>query len=162
MASLVENNYDEYGEILIYRVDFSQWQNYQQYINMTRAVSPAQRFFIVFFILTSIGLAVYARYLNRKLSYRAPFSYSDKQVNYMESYTTGGSRTNSGILMMRSRSGQHEDATMTTGDSQGDTWATGTLTGTAATTTVVTAARSQSISDPYVAMHDDPSGSLHG
>jgi hypothetical protein len=109
VASLIENNYDEYGEIYIFDVDLTQWQNVQQYKNMARAVSPLQLLAILFFIGVSLALFLYSCYLNHKLRVRMPWTpYThgqENRVDYLDYGEAGRtSRLNSGILMMRSRS----------------------------------------------------------
>jgi hypothetical protein len=106
----VENNYDEKGEIYQYSVNLAEWQNYQQYIDMTRAVSPFQLFAILSSIGLCLGLFLYSWYLNHKLRVRAPWrpytpglaKPDDNHNNYVNASNI--SRINSGILMMRSRS----------------------------------------------------------
>lgn len=109
VASLIENNYDEYGEIYIFDVDLTQWQNVQQYKNMARAVSSFQLSVILLSVGVSLALFLYSCYLNHKLRVRVPWTpYThgqDNRVDYLDYNEAGrASRLNSGILMMRSRS----------------------------------------------------------
>jgi hypothetical protein len=132
---LIENNYDEYGEIYIYAVNFAEWYNFQQYQNLAHSVSPFQLHTILFFIGVSLALFIYSCYLNHKLKARMPWTpYTHGRENlvdyldygYKNSASEAGrlSRLNSGIVMMRSRSpadastnGDFVGATMS---SQGD------------------------------------------
>jgi hypothetical protein len=156
IESLIENNYDEYGEIYIFEVDLTKWQNVQQYKNMARAVSSFQLSVILLSIGVSLGLFLYSCYLNHKLRVRIPTSWTpythgqENRVDYLDYTESGGSsRLNSGILMMRSRSPAETstrsgDFVGTLDTSQGD-----------ATTTHFSSMLSQG--DTQVAI--DPSGS---
>jgi hypothetical protein len=111
IESLIENNYDEYGEIYIFDVDLTQWQNVQQYKNMARAVSSFQLSVILLSVGVSLALFLYSCYLNHKLRVRihdtwTPYTHDqDNMVDYLDYGESGrSSRLNSGILMMRSRS----------------------------------------------------------
>jgi hypothetical protein len=111
IESLIENNYDEYGEIYIFNVDLTQWQNVQQYKNMARAVSSFQLSVILLSVGVSLALFLYSCYLNHKLRVRIPTHWTpythgqENCVDYLDYNESGhSSRLNSGILMMRSRS----------------------------------------------------------
>jgi hypothetical protein len=111
IESLIENNYDEYGEIYIFDVDLTQWQNVQQYKNMARAVSSFQLSVILLSLGVSLALFLYSCYLNHKLRVRIPDTWTpytpgqENRVDYLGYGESGHtSRHNSGILMMRSRS----------------------------------------------------------
>jgi hypothetical protein len=108
---LIENNYDEYGEIYIFNVDLTQWQNVQQYKNMARAVSSFQLSVILLSVGVSLALFLYSCYLNHKLRVRIndtwiPYTHGqENRVDYLGYGESGrSSRLDSGILMMRSRS----------------------------------------------------------
>lgn len=95
-------------------IDLAQWQNYQQYLNLARAVSPLQRLSILFFVGLSVVLLFYSCYLYGKLKERTLFEYpydGDKRVNYMDSSAPSSLRVNSGIVMMRSRSPEQQRST---------------------------------------------------
>jgi hypothetical protein len=130
LESLIENNYDEYGEIYTNDVNFADWQNVQQYKNMARSVSSLQLSGILFFVVVSLALFLYSCYLNHKLRVRIPWTpYThgqDNPVDYLDYGEAGRlSRINSGILMMRSRSPENSTRSTRDGDFVGPTGSQG-------------------------------------
>jgi hypothetical protein len=121
IASLVENNYDEYGEIYIRNTEFqlAHWQDPGEYTKIVSYASPGQMFFLVVSICTFLGLSLYSCYLTKKLHYRMPWRPPTSVLApYASSASVAGgslaavsaagreSRVNSGIVAMRSRSGE--------------------------------------------------------
>jgi hypothetical protein len=107
IESLVMNTYDEYGEINLQNMYFNmaKWKDFAEY---TKVVSPAQIFGLVISILLFLGLLMYSFYLHHKLHkdmQGRQWYYSqrhDPKVNLAGRV----SRTHSGIMVNRSRSGR--------------------------------------------------------
>lgn len=111
VESLMENNFDEYGEIYLSGANdsfqFSNWNKLSEYQKVTRNVSGGQ----IFWLATSgglvIGLFAYAAYLHSKVTriWRPKKQYPKYPA---EDYTA--TRSASGITMLRSRSDLHDDS----------------------------------------------------
>jgi hypothetical protein len=69
--SLIENHYDEYGEIVLGAngFDASKWQDYHEYYNVAaRRVPPIQIFGLVISIVTMLFFTSYSWYLRSKIA----------------------------------------------------------------------------------------------
>jgi hypothetical protein len=121
IESLVENNYDEYGEIYISSTEFElrHWSHPSEYAKIVTHASPAQIFFLFVSICSFLSLSLYSCYLTKKLHYRMPWRPPRSVLSpYASSASVAGgslaavsavgrvSRVNSGIVAMRSRSGE--------------------------------------------------------
>jgi len=119
IESIVENNYNEYGQVVL-KEDFhaSKWYSAQEYVNLAQKASRAQLIALAISMSTALGLLLYAFYLKKKLVYRIPWR-PPKSVTapmsggtsvfgdyeYDMRYEAGRvSRMNSGITAMRSKS----------------------------------------------------------
>ena len=66
--SLVENHYDEYGEIVLgFQFNTSNWNDYREYYKVSRSVAPIQIFGLVASIFLVILLLLYSIYLHAKV-----------------------------------------------------------------------------------------------
>jgi len=110
---LVENNFNEYGEINFQRdFEYSNWRKIGEYSNLTRKASAGQ--LIMLFLTMSVagGLAAYAVYLHKKLYFRKPwtpparFSIHGHDDDDTKSEAGRLSRLHSGIASFRSRSSE--------------------------------------------------------
>jgi len=128
--SLVENTYDEFGELVIQEdFDIHYWKSGTEYIKLVQKASAGQIVMLTFSILLCLGLLGYSCFLHKKLVYRRPWM----PPNHVGSYYGGGmlemphavseagrlSRLNSGIVAMRSAS--VEEASQTGGQVEEDT-----------------------------------------
>ena len=75
IESLVENNYDESGEIYMRNREFelSNWQDPHEYAKVVTGASPFQILFLVVSIGIFLSLLVYSCYLSKKLRHRMPW-----------------------------------------------------------------------------------------
>eukprot|EP00339_Tiarina_fusa_P005293 CAMPEP_0117052564 /NCGR_PEP_ID=MMETSP0472-20121206/36332_1 /TAXON_ID=693140 ORGANISM="Tiarina fusus, Strain LIS" /NCGR_SAMPLE_ID=MMETSP0472 /ASSEMBLY_ACC=CAM_ASM_000603 /LENGTH=512 /DNA_ID=CAMNT_0004767235 /DNA_START=73 /DNA_END=1611 /DNA_ORIENTATION=+ len=107
ISNLVENNYDEYGEIYLE----SGWQ---AYIPTTRSMSKFQKWALSISVLLCFGLVLYSCHLHRVIkSHR--FTWMPRPRKGYSNDPSGGSanamgRTHSGIISGRSRSGINFEA----------------------------------------------------
>lgn len=102
VASLVENNYDEYGEIILESEELSweNWANLKAYKRDVVKVTNGQIFGLMFSIGCVLLLSAYVAYLRYKLKHRAPWIAGKYGFP-----GRGLSRIHSGITMQRSVSG---------------------------------------------------------
>jgi hypothetical protein len=114
ITSLVENNYNEYGEAIVGSgFQLSHWNRPQEYSKIIQRASSLQVFGLFLSIGAVLGLATYCFYLTKKLKYRKPWqpptrvaaSYNGGRM-WIDARSEAGriSRINSGVVMMRSRS----------------------------------------------------------
>ncbi len=114
IGSLVENNYNEFGEpIVLEDFDPSRWKYGSEYVKLIRKASPAQVFGLVFSIGLFTGLLGYSLYLHKKLFFRMPWVPPTKVtvpyvgnaqlVSDADARSEAGriSRLQSGIIAMR-------------------------------------------------------------
>ena len=99
IANIVENKYDEYGEIYLNNFDFRKYVT-----TMIEETSEAQILALGSMIFICVGLLMYACFLHRSLTH-AGDSPEDEWVPRKGLYYGDISRQNSGIVMGRSRSG---------------------------------------------------------
>ena len=115
IGSLIQNTYNEYGEIIIQQdFHFYNWQSKLEYFNLARKASPAQIFGIIISFASSLALLVYSCYLHKKLFFRRPWrppksitspvpgSGFSVASGYARTEAGRLSRNNSGIIAMRS------------------------------------------------------------
>ena len=105
VASLVENNYDEYGEAKLESPEWelSKWKQINAYRQDMEAVSPIQILGLIFSAGMLVVLFFYTLYLRYKLTRRVPWTLGfGKQA---EAENAGRiARAGSGITMQRSLS----------------------------------------------------------
>lgn len=99
IANIVENKYDEYGEIYLNNFDFRKYVT-----TIIEETSEAQILALGSMIFICVGLLMYACFLHRSLTH-AGDSPEDEWVPRKGLYYGDISRQNSGIVMGRSRSG---------------------------------------------------------
>ena len=130
IATLVENSYNEFGDVIVQQgFDFSRWASPSEYMNLASSASFQQTIGLVLTIMSTIGLATYAYYLNRKVRHRRPWQPPKSitsAINHQTAIAEAGrlSRMNSGIVSMQSfdRSGgiAHGDMSYGGGRARGD------------------------------------------
>jgi hypothetical protein len=107
--SLVEGNYDEYGEIVLTSplFDFNNWYQFSEYKKFVqREVYPIQIVGLVVSAVLMVGLGIYAICLHRQIVHfvgGTPLQKRKRERATQEASRL--SRINSGITMMRSTSG---------------------------------------------------------
>ena len=111
-ASLVENNYDEYGEVILESPEWelSKWKQINAYKQDMQAVSPLQLLGLFFSAGLVAALFSYTLYLRYKLTRRVPWTFGfgkDAEAAYAGKLGRAGS----GITMQRSLSGLEPSAT---------------------------------------------------
>jgi hypothetical protein len=129
IAGMIEQNYNEYGEIIAGREElkFANLVDYNTYLGFVHKIAPSQVFGIIISCCTMLGLATYACILRHKLTKRnaalatrwqpmrktgdstlgVSFGRAFLQSrSTMQDHNTDVSRVNSGIMMMRSVSHQ--------------------------------------------------------
>lgn len=131
IESLVENNYDESGQVILSNeFNFSNWKSKQEYVNVVRTATKGQKISAVVSFTIAAILFGYAMYLHRKLVFRKPWKpprhandpISDYYRSAFDSRAEAGriSRSNSGIMQNRSFStmeGQSINDSTVTGNS---------------------------------------------
>lgn len=97
--SLMENNYDETGEIWLKSASFdiANWQSLQEYQKEVSRMTPVQMFFLIASLFLMLGLFIYAVYLYSKI--RTYLGSKNRYPTY-RSYTID--RDQSGITENRS------------------------------------------------------------
>jgi hypothetical protein len=136
IATLVENTYNEFGDVIIQEgFSFSTWRSSQQHFNLASSgVSPLQLVVLVLSTTTSLVLLIYSCYLTRKLLKRMPLSPTAKKKHYDPSEFYQSSVTairsaagrvssfDSGIMATRSANGEiiHGDMSYGSPRFQGD------------------------------------------
>lgn len=111
-ASLVENNYDEYGEVILESPEWelSKWKQINAYKQDMQAVSSVQLLALLFSAGLVVALFSYTLYLRYKLTRRVPWTFGFKTDPDDEHGGKVG-RVGSGITMQRSLSGLEPSAT---------------------------------------------------
>ncbi|CAB9503904.1 expressed unknown protein [Seminavis robusta] len=106
VASLVENNYDEYGEAILESPEWTlaKWKSINAYRQDLVRTSSGQILGIVFSVGLVAALAIYAIYLRYKLTRRLPWSLGFGKSSAADQAGKIG-RVSSGITMQRSMSG---------------------------------------------------------
>lgn len=117
IESLVEQNYDEKGEVVLRSMYFNpeNWQNPGEYVKVVRQASNFQRFALTVSMMVFFGLMSYAAYLTKKLVYRKPWRppqrvtspyHGGRDMRAAAAVTEAGrlSRGASGIVALRSLS----------------------------------------------------------
>lgn len=117
IESLVEQNYDERGEVVLRSRYFNadNWQNPGEYVKVVRAATPFQRFALSISMVVFFALMSYAAYLTKKLVYRKPWRppasvhspyHGGRDVRAAAAVSEAGrlSRGASGIVALRSLS----------------------------------------------------------
>ena len=101
---MVENHYDEYGEIIIGNKFFNptNWNNIHEYYNAARTIHPLQIFGLIASITVVLSLAVYSWYLRSKISKAKTYYFFNKSKTAMDAGRI--SRIQSGIVTGRSQS----------------------------------------------------------
>ena len=105
-ASLVENNYDEYGEVILESAEWelSKWKQINAYKQDMQAVSSIQLLGLFFSVGLVVALFSYTLYLRYKLTRRVPWTFGfGKDAEAAHAGKLG--RAGSGITMQRSLSG---------------------------------------------------------
>jgi hypothetical protein len=110
VASLVENNYDEYGEAVLEDPEWTlaKWKEINAYRQDLVRTTSRQILGIVFSILLCLALSAYIAYLRCKLTRRLPWSLGFGKNDAAERAGQIG-RVGSGITMQRSLSGLDPD-----------------------------------------------------
>jgi hypothetical protein len=107
---LIENHYDEYGEINLgeYSFDVSKWKDYHEYYNVAaRRLPPIQIFGLVISIAMMLFLTVYSWYLRSKIvKFKNPMWHD---IDSKTKYAGRISRAQSGIMNGRSTSYNSRD-----------------------------------------------------
>eukprot|EP00566_Odontella_aurita_P006811 CAMPEP_0113540140 /NCGR_PEP_ID=MMETSP0015_2-20120614/8316_1 /TAXON_ID=2838 /ORGANISM="Odontella" /LENGTH=605 /DNA_ID=CAMNT_0000439913 /DNA_START=145 /DNA_END=1962 /DNA_ORIENTATION=+ /assembly_acc=CAM_ASM_000160 len=103
IQNVVTGQYDEYGYIYLSADDYNKDNRNNQYAHTNGSVSIGQIFGIIVSVLACIILTVWACFLHRKLTRRAP--WRPRRAGGSGAKAGKLSRNNSGILMGRSRSG---------------------------------------------------------
>jgi len=103
VESLIENNYDEYGEIMLgfgETFNIANWYLRSEYQNVTGKISSVQVIGLIFSVTLVFGLFIYAAYLHSKVTriWRPTKQYPKYPV---EDYDA--TRSASGIKMVRSK-----------------------------------------------------------
>lgn len=129
IESLVENNYDEFGEVIVQEdFDYHNWAHGDEYVKLVRKASAFQIVVLTGSILLCVGLFGYSCYLHKKLRYRRPW-IPPKQVggrqwgaglmkfDNSDALSEAGrvSRLNSGIIALRSMTSVDGEASQTGG-----------------------------------------------
>ena len=106
VASLVENNYDEYGEAILEDPEWtlSKWKEINAYRQDLVRTTSGQILGIIFSLFLCLALSGYITYLRYKLTRRLPWSRGIGKNNAAEDAGQIG-RVSSGITMQRSLSG---------------------------------------------------------
>lgn len=120
IGSLVENTYDENGEVIL-RGDFSlaNWNKASEYSMVIQKASIFQIFLLTASVMLVVGLGTYSVYLRRKLHHRRPWTppriigSHDRDDAFMEAGRI--SRLNSGIMEMRTASSVEGGSSQTGG-----------------------------------------------
>lgn len=111
VESIMENNYDEYGEIYLSggssSFNFANWNKLSEYKKVTTNVTGDQIFLLIASGALVIGLFVYSAYLHAKVTriWRPKKQYPKYPA---EDYTP--TRSASGITMLRSQSDRDTDS----------------------------------------------------
>jgi len=134
ITSLVENTYDEFGEVVIQEdFDYHNWKSGTEYVKLVRKASPFQIVMLTFSILLCVALLGYSVYLKKKLFSRTPW-VPPSRVGFPYVHGYGGrggdddaiweagriSRTNSGIVAMRTAGSVDGGASQTGGQVDDD------------------------------------------
>lgn len=106
VASLVENNYDEYGEAVLEDPEWTlaRWKEINAYRQDLVRTTPGQILGIVLSIFLCLALSAYITFLRYKLTRRLPWSLGFGRNDAAEQAGRIG-RVSSGITMQRSLSG---------------------------------------------------------
>jgi len=110
VASLIENNYDEYGEVYLESPEWeiSKWKSINAYKQDMQAVSSVQILGLVFSVGLVVGLVAYSVYLRQKLiTRRVPWKFGFAGNKTVDAPIN---KANSGIMMQRSLSGLEPSA----------------------------------------------------
>jgi hypothetical protein len=127
IEALLENNYNEYGDVISNTFNYRNWHQRSEYAKLARMVSPPQRLALWLMTFTVLGLFLYAAYLHRTITRGHKPSWSSSSwspqhspVNnnsnrlktmdwdhapgewYMAERLSGRARRNSGISSVRS------------------------------------------------------------
>lgn len=125
--SLVEKNYDEYGEVIIREdFDFANWKSGEEYVKLARKASTLQIILLVGSIVLSLGLFFYSCYLHKKLMFRKPWIPPSRVTGPYSGMYYGDdddarseagrlSRLNSGIIAIRTATSVEGGASQTGG-----------------------------------------------
>ena len=113
VASLVENNYDERGQVVIQKeFNFTQWAHASEYAKVVTQASRGQRISLTIFVSSAVFLFAYAAYLHDRLRKRsahflAPFDSRYSTGKDLQSKFSGiraTRTTSSGITSFRQSS----------------------------------------------------------